>query len=51
MLTKISQFYKSEIGAAVKPLTSIIGPLMIVVVGGIIIAMYLPMFRLLTLIH
>ncbi len=50
MLTKISQFYKSEIGAAVKPLTSIIGPLMIVVVGGII-AMYPPMFEIFELVE
>jgi type IV pilus assembly protein PilC len=51
MLTKISQFYKSEIGAAVKPLTSIIEPLMIVVVGGIIIAMYQPMFQIFQLVE
>ena len=46
MLQKIAEFYKS----AVKALTSIIEPLMIVVVGGIVgaivISMYLPMFRI-----
>ena len=54
MLAKIAEFYESEVDAAVKALTSIIEPLMIVVVGGIvgsiIIAMYLPMFRIFELI-
>ncbi len=55
MLAKIAQFYESEVDAAVKALTSIIEPLMIVVVGaivgGIIIAMYLPMFQIFELIE
>jgi type IV pilus assembly protein PilC len=55
MLTKIAEFYESEVEAAVKALTSIIEPLMIVVVGGIVggivIAMYLPMFRIFELIQ
>src|SRR5918911_31995 len=45
MLAKIADFYESEVDAAVKALTSIMEPLMIVVVGAvgsIIIAMYLP---------
>ena len=50
MLTKIAEFYESEVDAAVKALTSIIEPLMIVVVGGIVgfivISMYLPMFKI-----
>lgn len=54
MLTKIAEFYESEVDAAVKSLTSIIEPLMIVVVGGIvggiIISMYLPMFQIFELI-
>jgi type IV pilus assembly protein PilC len=54
MLTKIAEFYESEVDAAVKALTSIIEPLMIVVVGGIvggiIIAMYLPMFQIFELV-
>ena len=54
MLTKIAEFYESEVDATVKALTSIIEPLMIVVVGGIvggiIIAMYLPMFKIFELI-
>jgi type IV pilus assembly protein PilC len=54
MLAKIAEFYESEVDAAVKALTSIIEPLMILVVGAIvgsiIIAMYLPMFRIFELI-
>jgi type IV pilus assembly protein PilC len=48
MLKKISVFYEEEVNAAVDALTSIIEPVMIVVmgviIGGILIAMYLPMF-------
>src|SRR5918997_782862 len=55
MLTKIAEFYESEVDATVKALTSIIEPLMIVVVGGIVggivIAMYLPMFKIFELIE
>ncbi len=55
MLAKIAEFYESEVDAAVKSLTSVIEPLMIVVVGaivgGIIIAMYLPMFQIFELIE
>ncbi len=55
MLSKIADFYESEVDAAVKSLTSIIEPLMIVViggiVGGIIVAMYLPMFKIFELIE
>jgi len=42
MLSKIAAFYESEVDAAAKALITIIEPLMIVVVGGIPIAMYLP---------
>jgi type IV pilus assembly protein PilC len=49
MMSKIADFYESEVEAAVKALTSILEPVMIVVVGGIvgfiIIAMYMPMFQ------
>jgi type IV pilus assembly protein PilC len=49
MLTKVADFYEDEVAAAVKALTSILEPLMIMVVGGmvgfIIISMYLPMFK------
>src|SRR5215208_2986108 len=55
MLTKIAEFYESEVDAAVKALTSIIEPIMVVVVGGIvggiIIAMYLPMFKIFELVE
>src|SRR5215212_8165500 len=54
MLTKIAEFYESEVDAAVKALTSIIEPIMIIVVGGIVggivISMYLPMFKIYELI-
>jgi type IV pilus assembly protein PilC len=55
MLGKIADFYESEVDATVKALTSIIEPLMIVVVGGIVggivIAMYLPMFKIFELVE
>jgi type IV pilus assembly protein PilC len=48
MLSKIADFYDEEVDAAVAALTSIIEPIIIVVmgavIGGILIAMYLPMF-------
>ena len=50
MLTKISEFYKEEVDAAVDALTSIIEPIMIVflggAIGGMMIAMYLPIFNM-----
>ncbi len=49
MLSKVAEFYEDEVAAAVKALTSILEPAMIIVVGGIVgfivISMYLPMFR------
>jgi type IV pilus assembly protein PilC len=54
MLGKIGDFYESEVDATIKALTSIIEPIMIVVVGGIVgtivISMYLPMFKIFELI-
>jgi type IV pilus assembly protein PilC len=54
MLEKVADFYDSEVDTAVGALTSIIEPLMIVVmgtvVGGMLIAMYLPMFKLVTVV-
>lgn len=54
MLDKIANFYDDEVDTAVEALTSIIEPVMIVVmgviVGGMLIAMYLPMFKLVTVI-
>src|SRR4030066_2318370 len=50
MLNKIADFYEEEGDAAVAALTSIIEPVIIVimgvVIGGILIAMYLPMFAI-----
>ena len=49
MLTKVAEFYEDQVAAAMKALTSILEPLMIIIVGGIVgfivIAMYLPMFK------
>jgi type IV pilus assembly protein PilC len=49
MLNKVADFYEDEVAAAVKALTSILEPIMIVLVGGIVgfivISMYLPMFK------
>jgi type IV pilus assembly protein PilC len=49
MLNKIADFYEDEVEAAVKALTSILEPVMIVLVGGIVgfivISMYLPLFK------
>jgi type IV pilus assembly protein PilC len=50
MLEKIADFYDSEVEAAVKALTSIMEPVMIIVVGGIVgvivISMYMPLFSI-----
>src|SRR6476646_12284333 len=49
MLSKIADFYEDQVDAAVKALTSILEPVMIVIVGGmvgfIVISMYLPLFK------
>ena len=49
MLTKVADFYEAEVAAAIKALTSILEPVMIVLVGGIVgfivVAMYMPMFK------
>ena len=49
MMSKIADFYEEQVEASVKALTSILEPIMIMVVGGIVgfivIAMYLPMFK------
>src|SRR4051795_1604710 len=54
MLGKIADFYEDEVDAAIDSLTSIIEPLMMILVGCmvgvIVIAMYLPMFRMLSLV-
>jgi type IV pilus assembly protein PilC len=54
MLSKIADFYDDEVNNAVNTLTSLLEPIMIVflgvVVGGLVVAMYLPIFKLVTLI-
>jgi type IV pilus assembly protein PilC len=54
MLSKVADFYEDEVDASVQALTSIIEPLMMVgvgcMVGIIIISMYLPMFKMLSLV-
>ena len=54
MLGKIADFYEEEVDASIETLTSIIEPLMMIgvgmMVGVIIISMYLPMFKMLTLV-
>ena len=55
MLGKVADFYEDEVDASIQALTSIIEPLMMIgvgiMVGIIVIAMYLPMFKMLTLIE
>lgn len=50
MMTKIADFYDDEVDQAVKNLTDMIEPFMLVflgvVVGGLVIAMYLPIFSM-----
>jgi type IV pilus assembly protein PilC len=50
MLSKIADFYEAEVDAKVKALTSLLEPIMIVFVGGmvgfIVVSMYLPMFSI-----
>lgn len=54
MLAKIADFYDDEVQAATEQLTAMIEPLMIaflgVVVGGMIVALYLPIFNIFSLI-
>jgi type IV pilus assembly protein PilC len=49
MLSKIADFYEDQVGAAVKQLASILEPVMIILVGGmvgfIVISMYMPLFK------
>jgi type IV pilus assembly protein PilC len=55
MLSKIADFYEDEVDASIQSLTAIIEPLMMIgvglMVGVIIISMYLPMFKMLTLLQ
>jgi len=55
MLIKISDFYDSQVDASVSALTSLIEPLIIcflgIVIGGIVICMFMPIFKLSTIIN
>ncbi|MBI3252082.1 MAG: type II secretion system F family protein [Candidatus Omnitrophica bacterium] len=55
MLSKIADFYDDQVDAAVSGLTSLIEPLVIaflgVVIGGIVICMFLPIFKISTLVQ
>ncbi len=54
MLSKIADFYENEVDAAVTALTSLIEPVVIaflgVVIGGIVVALFLPVFKISTLV-
>jgi type IV pilus assembly protein PilC len=54
MLAKVSDFYDSEVNAAMDSFASIIEPVLLVVLGGsvgmIVIALYMPIFKIITLI-
>jgi type IV pilus assembly protein PilC len=54
MLGKVADFYEDEVDTAIQSLTSIIEPLLMIGVGAmvglIVISMYMPMFKMLTLI-
>lgn len=55
MLTKIADFYDDQVDAAVSGITSLIEPLIIaflgIVIGGIVICMFMPIFQISTLIN
>jgi type II secretory pathway component PulF len=55
MLEKIAMFYDAEVESTTEALTSLIEPLLIaflgVVIGGMIVALYLPIFQITSLIH
>jgi type IV pilus assembly protein PilC len=50
MLNKIAEFYEAEVDTTTKSLTSLIEPLMIafigIIIGGMIVALYLPVFSI-----
>jgi type IV pilus assembly protein PilC len=55
MLDKVSDFYNSEVSAAVEALTSLIEPALIAVIGGAVgaavVSLYMPMFNIINLIQ
>jgi type IV pilus assembly protein PilC len=50
MLTKIAEFYEDEVDQIVNNLTTLMEPIVIlvlgVIIGGLVISMYLPIFQL-----
>jgi type IV pilus assembly protein PilC len=50
MLSKIADFYEEEVDVAVGNLTSLLEPFLMmflgIVIGGVVIAMYLPIFQM-----
>ncbi len=54
MLNKVADFYEDEVDSTIKSLTSILEPIMMIVVGGlvglIVVSMYLPMFNMMNLV-
>jgi type IV pilus assembly protein PilC len=50
MLKKIADFYDDEVDQAVENMTALIEPFMLVflgvVIGGLVVAMYLPIFKM-----
>jgi type IV pilus assembly protein PilC len=54
MLSKIADFYDDEVDSAVGALMSLLEPVMIVIlgviIGGLVVALYLPIFKIVTLI-
>ena len=54
MLIKIADFYDDEVDSAVEALTALLEPMLMVflgvVIGGVVIAMYLPIFKLVTVV-
>jgi type IV pilus assembly protein PilC len=55
MLDKVAEFYSNEVNATVAALTSLIEPLLIAIIGGMVgaavIALYMPMFNIINLIQ
>ncbi len=55
MLEKVAEFYEEEVDAAVEALTTMIEPLMLIIIGGmvgtIVVALYLPIFKLGATVH
>ncbi len=54
MLNKIADFYEDEVNAAVKSLTSILEPILMLgvgaIVGTVVISMYLPIFNMMNIV-